>query len=1279
MRRLIPTMTSISRLQPVRCGLLLVVLALGMATAAAAWPTDNEWQPLLKSGSSIQDTGGGGKTGNNDASGSSNIVPDINDPVDVPSAYLYNDGAYMYYRLRIDTDPSGGGGQGVLQQFGWGLEIDSNQNPDNYEWLIMVDGIASPETVNLQQNTTQGTLGDPSDVAEITVASYPLPGNHRILLADTSINGDQDYFLDFRIPYQVFLTATGLNENSLLRYFAGTSKSANNLTNNGADLLGGSDLYNGLADYLTPGGGTMPCGGFTDGTVRFVNSLDGFVDIQLITPGNAIFIRVDDPDQNLQRNPSQTVRVSVTTDRGDAEVVTLSATGVAGKFSGTLATRSGNVSIRSGTLDLPNNANDTVRATYLDAITANCLQNQTRTDSLVSTNTQTDLYLVKSVSNLVPTPSSPITYTLVVTNNGPLTATNFTVTDIQPGNVTFGAVTAPPTTSWAFAGGTGTWTIPSLAVGASLTLTIPATVGGGAAGTINNIAQINYANDGYAANNSAMASIHITGTDLRITKSVSNATPAIGQQVTYSVRVFNLGPNPVTGVVVNDVLPTAAPTAYLSYNSSTPSQGTFTDTLAPLNGVPDTWSVGSLPVGAGASLDIVATVTPGTAGASVINTATLNTGGLSQPDINSSNNSARATFLAGAIDLQVTKSASNYGPAQNNPVTYTVQIHNNGPNSASGIVLRDILPAGVSYQSHTVSQGSFIDNMAPAGTPETWNVGNLAKDATATLTITVQVMAPAGTTIHNVASLLAVDQFDTDNTNDADDAPIEVGGTDLHVTKLSRRVTAPVTAFADTTLVQPNNQVEFQVTVTNFGPNSATSVELTDILPVGVSYVSSTATQGSYDGGNNGTKIWAVGTVGVNQSATLTIVANVANGASGTITNVAMLTRCDQNDTDNTNNIGNTKLVVNAADLGITKDVNNITPSIGQDIIYTLTVTNYGPGNATNIRVRDLIPPELTYKSSAPSQGTFTDLVAPLNGIPDTWAVGTINYTGNPTNDRATLTITATVKGFDANLQIQNVAQIAAVDQSDPITINNTANNIITVQGTDVAVIKTVSTITPVEGTDFTYTVSVGNDGSFAATNLEIEDLLPATLDIVSITPSSGAYLGGLWYLASLGSKATATLQIVAKPKIGTAGTPIINTARVNYLDQTDSNTGNNSSSVSVTPQLAPANLTILKFSNKATAQPGETILYTVQIANTGTGPANVVVVRDSMSPHLALVLDPFSNGTPFRFTELVPATGVVPDMTNFTIAPSGAWQLPMTGSMAAGGRFALEYQATVK
>jgi hypothetical protein len=83
----------------------------------------------------------------------------------------------------------------------------------------------------------QGTLDSPSDQPEVLLHTSLLSTgvNYRILAADTSINGDQDYFLDWTIPLATFLSATGLSVNSPLRLFGGSSPSAGVLRSNGGD------------------------------------------------------------------------------------------------------------------------------------------------------------------------------------------------------------------------------------------------------------------------------------------------------------------------------------------------------------------------------------------------------------------------------------------------------------------------------------------------------------------------------------------------------------------------------------------------------------------------------------------------------------------------------------------------------------------------------------------------------------------------------------------------------------------------------------------------------------------------------------------------------------------------------------------------------------------------------------------------------------------------------------------------------------------------------------
>ena len=85
--------------------------------------------------------------------------------------------------------------------------------------------------------------------------------------------------------------------------------------------------------------------------------------------------------------------------------------------------------------------------------------------------------------------------------------------------------------------------------------------------------------------------------DIAVHKAVDNATPLVGQTVTFTVTATNNGPHPATGVQLSDGVPLGL-TLVLPHPVP-PSQGTYT---------PDTgvWDLGALAVGAQATLTLVA-------------------------------------------------------------------------------------------------------------------------------------------------------------------------------------------------------------------------------------------------------------------------------------------------------------------------------------------------------------------------------------------------------------------------------------------------------------------------------------------------------------------------------------------------------------------------------------------------------------------------------------------------------------------------------------------------
>jgi len=483
-----------------------------------------------------------------------------------------------------------------------------------------------------------------------------------------------------------------------------------------------------------------------------------------------------------------------------------------------------------------------------------------------------DISVVKTLTTAGPySPNQIITYTLFVANAGPSTATNVQVTD-TPSNLTITNVSG---------GGCAALpcTIPSLASGANVTITVTASIN--AAGPFDNTASVTATEpdpDPIDNTDSTDNGGTATSADLSLVKIVDDATPNVGGNVVFTITVTNGGPNTATNVTVTDQLP--AGLTYVSDNGG----GSY----VPGTGV---WTIASIANGASASLQITATVT---ASGSITNTAQVTASDQSDPNSTPGNgvptedDQDSAAIGATAADLSLVKIVSNATPAINTNVVFTITVTNGGPDGATGVVVEDPLPAGLTYVS---------DNGGGAYVPGTgvWTVGAIANGASASLQITATVTTFASVT--NVAEVTFSDQVDPDSTpdnsapaeDDYDSAAVDVPGADLSLAKTVNTTSPPL-----------NSNITYTLTLTNAGPDTATNVTVFDQLPAGLTFVSSSTVTGSY---SNVTYLWSIPSLGVGQTATLQIVATVTS--TSPIVNTAQVQSADQGDPDSVPGNGN--------------------------------------------------------------------------------------------------------------------------------------------------------------------------------------------------------------------------------------------------------------------------------------------------------------------------------------------------------------------------------------
>ncbi|MFQ5855578.1 MAG: DUF11 domain-containing protein [Anaerolineae bacterium] len=176
-------------------------------------------------------------------------------------------------------------------------------------------------------------------------------------------------------------------------------------------------------------------------------------------------------------------------------------------------------------------------------------------------------------------------------------------------------------------------------------------------------------------------------------------------------------------------------------------------------------------------------------------------------------------------DLSVAKTDDPDPVAAGTGLTYTLTVTNNGPSDATGVVLTDTLPADVTFDSATPSQGSCSE----AGGIVTCDIGNLAVGDTVSveIVVTLSPLMAGGTTLTNAAAV-AGNEPDPDLGNNA--ATEETG--------VIRQADLSVTKTDDPDPVDGGALITYVLNVNNAGPSIAEEVQVTDTLPAGATFES---------------------------------------------------------------------------------------------------------------------------------------------------------------------------------------------------------------------------------------------------------------------------------------------------------------------------------------------------------------------------------------------------------------------------------------------------------
>ncbi|MFT5580832.1 MAG: putative repeat protein (TIGR01451 family)/gliding motility-associated-like protein [Psychromonas sp.] len=775
-----------------------------------------------------------------------------------------------------------------------------------------------------------------------------------------------------------------------------------------------------------------------------------------------------------------------------------------------------------------------------------------------------NLSVTKTVNNSSPFVGSNVTFIVTVTNGGPSAASAVTVQDKLPSGYAY--VSSVPSIG-SYNSVSGLWTIGSLGNEASANIAITGTVL--AAGTYQNTAaSSNPENDPDTINNTATSTpTPVPNADLVITKNVNNGTPNVGDTVDFLLTVSNNGPNTATSVLALDALPTG-----YTFVSATPSAGTSFS--------PGKWTINTLTSGANATLTIRASVK---ASGNYTNTATVSA---TQTDRNTANNTASvATTPIPVADLTISKTVNNYTPNIGSTVTFTLSVTNVGPSAANNVIVGDTLKSGYTFVNAVPSIGTY------SNVTGLWTVGSINSGSGASLTITASVNATGD---YSNTAYVEGDEGDPNPPNNASAITLTpVPQSDLTLSKSVNNSTPDV-----------GSNVIFAIAISNNGPSAATGVSVMDTIPAGYTFVSSTATQGSYVLGTN---TWTVGGMALNQTVTLYITATV--NATGPYLNTASLNAVENDPTlrNNTSSVSITPVA--QADIDIIKTVDNATPNVDENVVFQIVVTNTGPSSATNVTATDLLKSGYGFVSVTQTAGSY-------NSVDGKWYLGTM-----PINRTDTLWITADVK---ATGNYANTATVIATEE-DPDGPNTSTSTPVPVPQSNLSVVKTVNNPTPYVGTDVTFTITATNVGPSAATNVVVNDSLLSGYSYVSHSPSTGSYVPGtgVWTIGNLANSASAVLTITAT--VNATGT-YVNTAIIGG-DEEDPNTTNDTSTVVSVPT-PQSDLSVIKSVDNSNPDIGDTVFFTLAVENLGPSDATGVVVDDQLPSGYNYIAGIATNGT---------------------------------------------------
>jgi uncharacterized repeat protein (TIGR01451 family) len=365
---------------------------------------------------------------------------------------------------------------------------------------------------------------------------------------------------------------------------------------------------------------------------------------------------------------------------------------------------------------------------------------------------------------------------------------------------------------------------------------------------------------------------------------------------------------------------------------------------------------------------------------------------------------AGATFTTTSQGGSVTldKSVSPLSGGANTTFTWTIKYTNNtdypvgDPQNGNGLVIIDeAIPANTTYVANSSSCSNFTClKYYSTNNGTTWSQAEPAANLVNKLKWSINQTIPAHSS--GTVSFQSTVNSGVSNTTlicNSVSARIDDGALLESDTVCANSLGADLdlTKVVDDHSPCQGASITYTVTVSNPSTVTATGVQVTDLLPSGLTYVGSSTSQGTY---SSGTGLWVVGGLAASSSATLSLTATVNAGTGGTtITNSANITHSDQADPVTSNNFDKVDITVHADPVAY--------PSSNSPVCEGDTIYLFGnPGGMTsyswtgpNSNLQNPVIQNATFAMN----GTYTLNVTDASGCGSCCAATNVTVNARPT------------------------------------------------------------------------------------------------------------------------------------------------------------------------------------------------------------------------------------------------------------------------------------------